>query len=175
MMVGLCARNNIELINIVRREEQVKILEETGGKNILNSSTETFWDDLKALIEQKKPNVCLECVSGELTGQILNIMPRRAVSILYGALSLEGPWGINVMNFLYQNKKLESFILPEHMGQKSLLQKVSFVRKTSALLPTLLKSEISREFGLHQFDEAMEYYKNNMTQGKVIFKPSLTE
>ena len=115
MMVGLCARNGIELINIVRREEQEKILAEAGGKNILNSSTETFWDDLKALIAEKKPNVCLECVSGELTGKILNVMPRRSVCILYGALSLEGPYGIDVMGFLYQHKTLSSFILPEHM------------------------------------------------------------
>ena len=34
---------------------------------------------------------------------------------------------------------------------------------------------VAKSFGFHQFDEALEYYKKNMTGGKVFLKPSLTE
>jgi len=37
------------LINIVRKEEQVKILKELGAEHVLNSSNEDFWDKLGEL------------------------------------------------------------------------------------------------------------------------------
>jgi hypothetical protein len=35
--------------------------------------------------------------------------------------------------------------------------------------------KFNKEFGLHQIKEAISFYKDNMTDGKVILKPSLTE
>jgi hypothetical protein len=34
---------------------------------------------------------------------------------------------------------------------------------------------VGKCFGLHQVNEAIEYYKNNMTAGKVYLKPSIQE
>jgi NADPH:quinone reductase len=44
-MVNILAREeNLPLINIVRKEEQVKILKDLGAVHVLNSTDEGFWD-----------------------------------------------------------------------------------------------------------------------------------
>ena len=44
-MVNVLAREqNMPLINIVRKEEQVKILKDMGAEHVLNSNDEGFWD-----------------------------------------------------------------------------------------------------------------------------------
>jgi hypothetical protein len=41
------------------------------------------------------------------------------------------------------------------------------------LLPGVLKSEVSREFGLEEVKLALEFYQNNMSAGKVLIRPTL--
>jgi NADPH:quinone reductase-like Zn-dependent oxidoreductase len=44
-MVNILAREeNLPLINIVRKEEQVKILKDLGAEHVINSTNEGFWD-----------------------------------------------------------------------------------------------------------------------------------
>jgi len=42
------------------------------------------------------------------------------------------------------------------------------------LYKDVLKTEIAHRFGFHQIKDAVEYYKNNATSGKVLLKPALT-
>ena len=52
MLVKICLNENIQLVNIVRKEEHVKLLKDLGAKNVCNSSVDTFMQDLiKALVE----------------------------------------------------------------------------------------------------------------------------
>jgi len=39
----------------------------------------------------------------------------------------------------------------------------------------LSEVKVNRSFGLHQINEALAEYKADMSKGKVILKPSLTE
>jgi len=61
--------NNIPLINIVRREEQVQFLKkEYQVEYVLNSSDPKFDDDLYELSKKLDANVAMECVAGEMCG-----------------------------------------------------------------------------------------------------------
>jgi NADPH2:quinone reductase len=44
MVIILAREENLPLINIVRKEEQVKLLKDMGAEHVLNSSDEGFWD-----------------------------------------------------------------------------------------------------------------------------------
>jgi NADPH2:quinone reductase len=49
MLNRIFAPEEIPIINVVRKEEQVEILKKEGAKYILNSETPTFEEDLKKL------------------------------------------------------------------------------------------------------------------------------
>jgi len=66
MIMKVCKTEKIQLINIVRREEQVKMLkEEHGQKYVLNSTSEGFFDELKQLAKDLKATSFIDSVAGD--------------------------------------------------------------------------------------------------------------
>tara|TARA_Y100000590_G_scaffold121738_2_gene139411 strand:+ start:20183 stop:21310 length:1128 start_codon:yes stop_codon:yes gene_type:complete len=75
MLVKICLNENIQLVNIVRKEEHVKLLKDLGAKNVCNSSVDTFMQDLiKALVETGATIGFDATGGGKLAGQILTAM-----------------------------------------------------------------------------------------------------
>ena len=109
--------NDIKVINIVRRPEQVKLLQEEKSKYILDSSEPDFLKNLKKMIKELKPTYFLDAVAGKLTGDIFNLMPKRSVVLVYGALSLEPLGGFNPAKFIFDPyKMLRGFYLTTWMN-----------------------------------------------------------
>ena len=78
ILVKLTQKLSIPLINIVRREEQVKILEGLGAEYIVNSSLDTFTEDLTKLAQKLEATVFFDCIGGDITGQVLDWMPSKS-------------------------------------------------------------------------------------------------
>lgn len=76
------------------------------------------------------------------------------------------------MAILGKNIKLEGFLLSYWLREKNIFSLMNNVRKARKLLDEVI---INKSFGLHQIHEAMAEYKANMSKGKVLLKPSLTE
>lgn len=75
MLSKLCAKDGVPLVNIVRSEEQEKILRNIGAKHVCNSTAPTFQDDLvKALVETKATLAFDAIGGGKLGSQILTAM-----------------------------------------------------------------------------------------------------
>ena len=72
MLVKFTKTLSIPLINIVRRDEQAKILEALGAEYILNSTSETFTADLTELAKKLEATVFFDAVAGDITGQVLD-------------------------------------------------------------------------------------------------------
>ena len=51
MLVRICREDDLPLVNIVRREEQVELLKELGAEYVVNSSADDFMDQLRAAID----------------------------------------------------------------------------------------------------------------------------
>lgn len=68
MIVRLAHEDNVPLINIVRREEQVKLLKDLGAEHVLNSSDSDFFEKLQDLAKKMRATVCLDAISGKFTG-----------------------------------------------------------------------------------------------------------
>lgn len=80
MLVKICAADGIPLVNIVRSPAQVVILRELGAKYVLDSSTETFMDDLVAALTETGATLGFDAIGGgKLAGQILTAIEAAAV------------------------------------------------------------------------------------------------
>ena len=145
---------------------------EYGADYVLNSESETFDKDLYELSKKLNCNVALECVSGELTGRIMQVLAVGGTCILYGQLSEQKVGPINPIILIFKHQTLESFLLPYWIAEQSLRGKINMIRSSKRLVNDIT---VAKSFGFHQIEEAIEYYKKNMTGGKVFLKPSLTE
>jgi hypothetical protein len=57
------------------------------------------------------------------------------------------------------------------LKEKSLVSLAWNINKLKGLLKTALKTEIAKEYCLEDFEEAVNFYKKNMSAGKVLFRP----
>ena len=77
MLCRLCQRDDIGLVNIVRKAEQVDLLRSIGAAHVCNSSDENFDDDLLQALRTTGATLAFDAIGGgELASQILQIMER---------------------------------------------------------------------------------------------------
>jgi len=79
MLNRLCLADSIELVNIVRRDEQAQLLRDQGAVHVCNSSAESFLDDLTDALTATGATIAFDAIGGgRLAGQILTAMERAA-------------------------------------------------------------------------------------------------
>ena len=79
MLNRLCLADSIELVNIVRRDEQGQLLRDQGAVHVCNSSSESFLDDLTDALTATGATIAFDAIGGgRLAGQILTAMERAA-------------------------------------------------------------------------------------------------
>ncbi len=79
MLNKICQADGVELVNIVRKQEQVDILKGLGAKYICNSSDESFMADLTDAIHATGATLAFDATGGgELASQILTAMEQAA-------------------------------------------------------------------------------------------------
>ena len=79
MLVKICQADGVDLVNIVRRPEQVELLKSLGAEHVCDSSQEGFHDDLVAALVATKATVAFDATGGgRLANQILNAMEAAA-------------------------------------------------------------------------------------------------
>src|SRR3546814_5589558 len=80
MLVKMCAKDGIPLVNIVRSDAQVEILKGIGAKYIVNSSADDFMERLIDAIAETSATLGFDATDGgKLAGQILTAMEAATV------------------------------------------------------------------------------------------------
>jgi NADPH:quinone reductase-like Zn-dependent oxidoreductase len=75
MLNKICIKDGINLVNIVRSQEQADILRKIGAKYICDSTAPTFMDDLTAALVETGATIAFDAIGGgKLAGQILTCM-----------------------------------------------------------------------------------------------------
>jgi NADPH2:quinone reductase len=75
MLVKICLKDGVPLVNIVRRAEHVALLKSIGATYVCNASAPSFMDDLTEALAATGATVAFDAVGGgKLAGQILTAM-----------------------------------------------------------------------------------------------------
>lgn len=75
MLIKICQADRVDLINIVRRDEHVKLLKDLGATYVFNSTTSSFMHDLTAALEKTGATIAFDATGGgKLAGRILTAM-----------------------------------------------------------------------------------------------------
>jgi NADPH:quinone reductase-like Zn-dependent oxidoreductase len=79
MLVKICLADNIPLVNIVRRQEQVDLLHSIGAKHVVDSSSHTFHKDLVHALVVTGATIAFDALGGgDLGFQIIKAMETAA-------------------------------------------------------------------------------------------------
>ncbi|MBN8608428.1 MAG: zinc-binding dehydrogenase [Caulobacterales bacterium] len=75
MLNKICIKDGVPLVNIVRSEEQERILRDIGAKYVVNSTSPNFMNDLVAALKETEATLAFDAIGGgKLAGQILTAM-----------------------------------------------------------------------------------------------------
>ncbi|WP_201567764.1 zinc-binding dehydrogenase [Psychrobacter immobilis] len=187
MLNRICMADGIDLINIVRKEEQEKLLRDMGAKYVVNSSSDTFIADLTAAIVETGATISFDPIGGgQLSSDILNCM-EAAITVdveeynvygsstfkqayIYGALN-RGPitlnsnfgfaWGVN--GFLLFNALAK-------LGTKTVM---SMRKRVAEEITTTFASSYTHEVTLQEALQlqSIAAYGKQATGEKYLIKP----
>ena len=112
MIVKLAPQENIEVINLVRREEQAEMLKKLGAKHVVvTGSDEAKWKaELQSKIIELEATVAFDAIAGTMSGDLLDLMPPKGSVYIYGGLAGKAE-NINPLALIYQEKELKGFFL----------------------------------------------------------------
>jgi NADPH:quinone reductase len=80
MLVKICLKDGIPLVNIVRSAAQADLLRGTGATQVCDSTAPTFFADLTAALVETGATIAFDAIGGgKLAGQILTCMEAAAV------------------------------------------------------------------------------------------------
>lgn len=117
MIVKLSLLEGVDVINVVRREEQAELLKSIGAKHVIvtTNDDESWKDELKIKMKELNTTVAFDAVSGQSTGDMIDCLPKNGICFLYGGLAGKVT-NINPMDLIYYNKKIEGWLLTKWLG-----------------------------------------------------------
>lgn len=169
MLIRLAAGRSIQLINIVRREEQVITLKEMGAIHVLNSSSDSFITELSSMSQELGATLILDAVCGKESSRLLGAAPKGSTLVAYARLSGDLIQA-DPSDLMMKGKNIYGFQLGKWLETKSTLYKLNFLAKVKKEMSQSLYSNIHRTFPMEEVNQALELYKENMSAGKVLLE-----
>ncbi|MDA7775166.1 zinc-binding dehydrogenase [Pseudomonadales bacterium] len=81
MLNKICSADGVQLVNIVRKQEQVDLLTAMGAQHVCNTSDDDFMQQLTDALVETGATIAFDATGGgPLTGQILTAMERAALT-----------------------------------------------------------------------------------------------
>ncbi len=187
MLVKICAKDGIPLVNIVRSEAQVTLLKGIGATHVINSSDDDFMEQLTSALIETGATCGFDAIGGgKLAGQILACMEAAAVKrmtsysrygsdtfkqvYIYGALDL-GPTILNRSFGLTWS--LSGFLLTPFLQKAGMEVNMRLRQRVVDELTTTFKSHYSHEISLTDALEisTIAEYNAKRTGEKYLIRP----
>lgn len=169
MVIQLGKKNGIPVISVVRREEQVEMLKSAGAEHVLNSSDPDFEKEMKKIAHRLNATIIFDAVGGKLPQQLLSAAPKGSKLFIYGRLSAD-VCEILPGELIFTGNQIQGFWLTNWLHEKGMIKTLFAVRKVQSLLNAELGTKIYQQFTIGQITDAIETYRNNMSEGKVLIR-----
>ena len=188
MLNKICIADGVPLVNIVRKPEQEKILRDIGAKYIVNSSSDTFMDDLIKALAETKATLAFDAIGGgPLAGQILTAM--EAAANIGAEYSRYGS-AQNKQVYIYGRLDLSPTLIPPGVGMAwnaggylltYFLQKIGaegrarLRKRVMDELKTTFASHYTAEISLREAlnPDTLKAYNEKRTGEKYLINPTL--
>ncbi|MBD5770300.1 zinc-binding dehydrogenase [Marinomonas colpomeniae] len=187
MLNRVCIADGVDLINIVRKPEQEKLLRDMGAKYVVNSSSDSFLADLTAAIIETGATIAFDPIGGgQLTSDILNCMEVAAARdmkehtiygsdtfkqvYIYGALN-RGPITLNRdFGFAWA---VNGFLLFNALGKLGTETVVAMRKRVAEEITTTFASHYTHEVSLAEALQLQSIagYSKQATGEKYLITP----
>ena len=188
MLNKICLKDGVALVNIVRSEEQAKLLREIGATHVCNLNSPSFMQDLTAALVATGATIAFDAIGGgKLVGQILTCM-EAAINQSAKEYSRYGS-AVHKQVYIYGGLDTGPTILNRSFGMvwgvggfllTPFLQKIGFAaaqtlrERVVAELKTTFASHYTKEISLAEAlsVEEIALYGKRATGAKYLINPN---
>lgn len=174
ILIRLCLQAGIKMINIVRSELNLKILEEEGSTFNFSSNSSSFYKDINLKITELQPTIYFSCLGGGMQSTLFGYMPEKAVLCSLGNMNDDKLFGFTTTDFIFNRKEVRGWNLLSYLTTISSTQKrenLDYIQKQLVSGDKIFLTNIVEEVKLDQFEQGLKHYKENMSKGKIVIKP----
>ncbi len=187
MLNRICMNEDVALVNIVRKVEQEAILKAMGTKYIVNTTSDSYYDDLTDALAETGATLAFDATGGgKLAGQILSCMEAAALRsmteyngygsdvfkqvYIYGGLDRNPTTLTRNFGFSWS---LSGFLLTPFLQKVGIEKSIQMRAKVAAEIKTTFASHYTKEVSLAEALslEAMAVYGKQATGEKYLIKP----
>ena len=167
MILRMGKRRGIPIIHVVRRQEQVDLIREQGGENVLNSSDADFPEKLQTIVHTLQATLLLDAIGGSLTKTLGEVAPYGSTILLYSRLSSEDSL-LDARVALAKQLHFDGWFLGNWFREKNIFQTLRLAQQAQSLLETDLRSPVQKRLPLSAAQGGLETYTRNMGAGKIL-------
>jgi NADPH2:quinone reductase len=187
MLNRICMNEDVALVNIVRKVEQEAILKAMGAKYIINTTSDSYYDDLTDALAETGATLAFDATGGgKLAGQILSCMEAAALRsmteyngygsdvfkqvYIYGGLDRNPTTLTRNFGFSWS---LSGFLLTPFLQKVGIEKSIQMRAKVAAEIKTTFASHYTKEVSLAEAlsPEAISVYGKQATGEKYLIKP----
>ena len=187
MLNRICMNEDVALVNIVRKVEQEAILKAMGAKYIVNTTSDSYYDDLTDALAETGATLAFDATGGgKLAGQILSCMEAAALRsmteyngygsdvfkqvYIYGGLDRNPTTLTRNFGFSWS---LSGFLLTPFLQKVGIEKSIQMRAKVAAEIKTTFASHYTKEVSLAEALslEAISVYGKQATGEKYLIKP----
>lgn len=174
MINKIAKKKNFNVINIVRREENVELLKKSCADVVFNQNSPTFLQDFSKACKELKPSLYITCLGGAFPSRIIDLMPDDSVMCCLSNINNEPLSGYSSMDFIFKGKTIIGFQLFNYLQERNDDEKRKIfysVVESISEGEEFYHTDIVEEFKFENWEEAKEKYEKDMSKGKIILKP----
>lgn len=166
MFISAAKQHNVKVVNLCRREENVKMLKGLGAEIVVDIAADKWEETLAATIAEHKPTGFFDPICGEIGSKIITLMPPNSITYCYGGLG-GGKYTMNIGDVLFQQKVLRGFWLNPELAKPGVMMKAvtGAIKNMSA---GAFKTVVQKRFQYSEIAEALKLSASNATAGKVL-------
>lgn len=187
MLNRICINEGIALVNIVRKVEQEAVLRELGAKFVVNSSSDSFYDDLTDALAETGATLAFDATGGgKLASHIFTCMEAAALRnmtgyngygsdvfkqvYIYGGLDRSPTTLTRNFGFSWS---LSGFLLTPFLQKVGIEKSLEMRARVAAEIKTTFASHYTREVSLAEAlsQEAIAVYGKQATGEKYLITP----
>lgn len=170
-----CAKEGIQTVNIVRKQQHIDSLKSLGANYVIDSSADNWESEFEALCKDLKITNFFDCVGGDMTGKCLKLLPENSTLYHFGNLELKRLGSIDTSDFIFKKKIMRGWWLLEwvqSLTTEEMIFWTNYITREFEDDSEVFKTTVSKSFPLEEFEKAFEYYIMNMSEGKIIIRPN---
>jgi NADPH:quinone reductase-like Zn-dependent oxidoreductase len=168
MLVRLCARARLPLVNVVRRPEQAAALRAIGAEHVVVTSEPGSEAALRALCDRLAVRFAFDAVAGESTALLSRTIGAGGRILVYGMLS-GAPCQVDTDALVFRRLRVDGFTMYTWLEQTSMLGQLRTLARAQRRLADDLRSEIRATKPLADHAEALALARGTTSDGKILF------